>query len=62
MVIVALFNITNFQIFCVKSCIRLGYYKSFGETCCLHFRGKVSESHLPEYMASHYCNILKTEL
>jgi len=62
MLTVAFFNLTSFQIFHVKSCIRVGYYKSFGENCCLHFRGRLPENHLPEYMALHYCKILKTEL
>jgi len=59
---VVLFNLTSLQIFYLNSCIRVGYYKSFGETCFLHFHYRISENHLPEYMVSHYFKILNTEL
>jgi hypothetical protein len=62
MLTAALFSLTSFRVYYVKSCISLGYYKSFGENCCLHFRDRLSENYLPEYMVSHYFNILKTEL
>jgi len=61
MLTVAFFKLTGFQILYVKSCIRAGYCKHFGEICYLNFHGRQQENHLPEYMASHYCKILKTE-